>query len=470
MMWKARRSLLVFLVTTFIFATSYVIFDNEHRNLHDQIHDRLLPLLVESAAEESESLAFVFVDIDQETYLAWGEQPVTPRGELAQILETLEERARGARAIVLNIDTSYSLASCGVGQAGNGDGQCADEKLLRRWAASYRGAPPVILARSLDQRRTEGGRDYRAPQSSILDDIVRPGLIADMDLSGGLHWGAPSFLESGRDGVIRSWTLWQDVCQQGRPLIMPSVQLLTLLAISDRRPALTADVVGRLAANRPASCGQPRSALPDDWHLISPRDGITIDLGKGWRSQRIHYAIGDTPSSQPALVTRVPANKLDSLAPGDFDGRIVVIGATHPLARDLHETPLGSMSGSLVIINAIWSLHTYGTIAEPAVGQQLIWITALVAAFAAVLRFANPAIAPYAMSAVAGLLTVILFLRDPAGGHWLDIAFAGALFLFLHQSIQRLAEFCSWWRSGRRLSNTEAPTVGGDGTRITERR
>lgn len=51
--------------------------------------------------------------------------------------------------------------------------------------------------------------------------------------------------------------------------------------------------------------------------------------------------------------------------------RIVVIGASHPLRRDRHFTPLGDMAGSEVVINAMRSFQLYPSVHEPSGWRKL---------------------------------------------------------------------------------------------------
>lgn len=63
-------------------------------------------------------------------------------------------------------------------------------------------------------------------------------------------------------------------------------------------------------------------------------------------------------------------------------GRIVVIGASNPLRRDRHFTPLGDMAGSEVVINAIRSFILYESKPEPTLAWKLagkLWVVTLVA-------------------------------------------------------------------------------------------
>lgn len=55
-----------------------------------------------------------------------------------------------------------------------------------------------------------------------------------------------------------------------------------------------------------------------------------------------------------------------------YEGKVVVIGASHPARRDRHYTPLGDMSGSEVVINTIRSFASYPLNKDKTFGETLL--------------------------------------------------------------------------------------------------
>jgi hypothetical protein len=65
--------------------------------------------------------------------------------------------------------------------------------------------------------------------------------------------------------------------------------------------------------------------------------------------------------SAGALIRHLPGASADPVR-----GRVVVIGASFEDSRDLHETPVGTLPGALVMLDAIKSLNQFGPLHGPA--------------------------------------------------------------------------------------------------------
>ena len=290
----------------------------------------------------------------------------------------------------------------------------------------------------------------------------------------GVHWATPSVKAGVSDGIIRSWSLWQDVCYEGEPLVMPSVQLLTLLALLDGRGRMIDDVVDGLNAGRPESCDEERTM---EAPVTTLADGRKLDLGDGWRSQRLLFSVPwsgrsevDAPDSgdqpvwrwpQPSVATDdvaiYPATEIADLPPYAFDDRVIVIGASYRQARDLQTTPIGAMPGAMVLINAIRSLHAMGTIKEPATGARDLVTAGVVLSLTLLMVILNPRIASLTASIAITAATLILMMHEPGAGFWIDVALAGALFFLLHAIVDLFQPLAVWILHDRRLLSPDLP-------------
>ncbi|MEM9439019.1 MAG: CHASE2 domain-containing protein [Pseudomonadota bacterium] len=482
-----RQCLAKYFFVLLIFPLAYTSFSTSYRNLHVQIYDQFASVFVDRRLSDDQDLKFAFIDIDETAYQTWGAKPVTPRQKLVELLKELERRAGKAKAIIVDIDTSYTQAMLEKACSDHPSDVTEDppDRALCEWANNYQGSPPIILARFLEPRPDAKEGILVAPQHSILDRFVNPGLKRSDDhsrptLSRGIHWATPSVAASVKDGVIRSWSLWQDVCHNGEPLVMPSVQLLSFLALWEGPSQVVDDVVDGLNANRPTVCNELRAkgAAP----VVALEDGRELDLGEGWRSQRILYSIPWTDSSEilapavgdhPSILwpwrlvptdafSSYPATEIADLPSHAFDDRVIVIGASHQQARDQHMTPIGMMPGAVVLINAIRSLHAMGTIKEPTSGMRDLVTALVVLVLTGLMIGLNPKIAPcVACLAIAGA-TLLLLIFYPSEGHWIDVALAGALFFLLHAIVDLIERLCGWLLYDRRLSNPDLPSLSTD--------
>jgi hypothetical protein len=192
-----------------------------------------------------------FIDIDDATWRQWGEPLLTPRDQLAALLQHAIDG--GARAIVLDIDLVHPE-----------DGDAALRAVLAGWLPNADGEapdlPPLLLARDL---RLPARGSMALPQERATPFDA---LVADAP---GIHWGAPLF-ELDADGKIRRWQLWTATCGvDGQPRVRPSMQLL-LAALLDSSEAERADLSGLLAGFAPSDCDAAHRQTGHDGHATAP--------------------------------------------------------------------------------------------------------------------------------------------------------------------------------------------------------
>ena len=298
-----------------------------------------------SGTSGSHPLQFTFLDIDETTYRSWNEPHHTPRDKVLQLVDFAA--ASEARLIVVDID----LSKPGV----NPDHDLALANYLSGYGAA--GSAPVILVRSF-YSRTPGRNDW---------DEIRPSFLDNYALPAAIHWGQPLFQTTLWDGVVRHWNLARFGCFDGRPVLVPSIQLTAAALLSDQ-PAVNrvADIetIGLKSCQQRDASGRAAGSDSD----------FTFESGIG---QRLIFTI-PWRAPAPDLVT-IPASVItesaDTLASDLVRGRVVVIGASFAGSNDTHRTPIGEMPGALIIVNAIKSLVVFGQLREPP--AWIIWLQQL---------------------------------------------------------------------------------------------
>lgn len=368
------------------------------------------------SAPTRDARPFVMLDIDEATYRAWGEPFHIPRDRL---LKLIDYAVRGKAAlIVVDVDLSR-----------RGEDRAADEHLQAYLAQhAVQGGTPILLARTFRNPLPEE-TGYPAERRSFLEDDPR---IAHSPL---IQWGSTMFALD-QDGMLRRWHLWQPACAEGRPVMVPSLQLLAVAFLRQPTQA-AAEVHNALEPLAPKHCDREsvsRSnaqsvtitclALSAEPHLLAQR----IIYHLPWRPER-GQSYPEIPwrSTAVSLLGLPRSAKLitDSdrpIAPQDLDGRVVMIGGSFADSRDVYMTPLGEMPGALVLVNAISSLHQYGEIGLPPWYARLLVEAGLIVVMSLAFAWAGS----FWGMLVSGMTIIILliplsFLFIKAG-IWLDFA------------------------------------------------
>jgi CHASE2 domain-containing sensor protein len=342
--------------------------------------------------------SLVMIDIDETTWRSpqWGggEPFRAPRPELAELIN--RAFAYGAQYAIVDVTVEGHLAD-------TDDAAFASslESLLRELQARVgpHGPARLILVRSLRPRLTP-----RGPNMNGLPEVRASAVDRVIAQSGGLIVAAAPYFVTSSDGVLREWQLWNVACtpglegETGQMVLMPSPQLL-IATWENGRPDDTAAPWRNSAPHQcpapdePAAATMQAGALSVDtlqWlrqytsipnlktaelsaAQITSASSDTADLPV---SNHIVYRIYDRVQTPARLgdpldagFARVSAATVLSTAQSApapwrarFAGATVIIGQSHSDAGDVHVTPLGLMSGSLVIINSVDSILRYGVL------------------------------------------------------------------------------------------------------------
>lgn len=383
----------------------------------EQAMDWMLRVNRGVAPDEYAGVPFVLLEIGEASHRAWGEPMYVPRDRLAKLVRFAVQG--GARSVVVDVDLSRA--------AGPHD-RALEAALREAGAQGKESGTDVILARALREPWPRDPGAWLEERASFLD-----GLVAE---SPRLHWASPLFVRE-RDLRIRRFRSFEPTCTQGRPGILPAIQVLAAAQILDPGTG-TARLEEALKREQPECAGSAATVAAETESPTLVFGDLVIDLSGDRLASRILYGFGwsesgsewasprvDFRGRRVPLLTRVPAHLVDDgkpLDPGLVEGRIVFIGASHADARDLHQTPFGELPGAIILANATYSLLQHGNLRPPStwvlLGAQFGLISVVSLVFA---RIASVWATLAAMPLVILILLPLSFSLFRQGV-WLDFA------------------------------------------------
>ena len=409
------------------------------RRVGDDTADQMIRLLEQTTYSMATSPAFVFIDIDDATWKIWGSPLVTPRAQIATLLERIARSQ--PLVIVLDVDLAYSDST--------------DGKALKDFLEEYKSDwPPLLLVRSLADD-PDGG--LPRPRLTEYDPVIGPRTVNGqlVPAKDNVVFASPLFERDG-DGKVRRWKLLAEACDRAAPIVVPSVHLAAALIArqaiygappGDEDPPLKR-MTRSLAAFTPANCEHANGgregtldSLPLDRPIRIEGDDVSkrVIYRVAWKPGAVGLGpVVELPSAAGGGETQlVEVRPARLLAPGDSDasvpgleGRIVVIGGSFRSSGDRYNTPLGVMPGSLIVVNAIEALTQNGTPREFSTPFRVV-ISLLVIVVASLLTlFLRPIVAATALSAFLLMLMFALLNRFQAGAV-LDLA-VPAVGAFVH--------------------------------------
>jgi CHASE2 domain-containing sensor protein len=386
-----------------------------------------------------------FIDIDEAAWRdpAWGGgEPVrAPRAHLLALVA--RAFAEGAQQVVLDIAIEDEDAAFAAGL----------QQLLASGALKQ--GQLLVLVRSVRAPLAADGPGY-------LDEL-RAAPALDQLLAQGdarVVLAAPYFVYS-PDRVLRDWQLFSVLCDRGsaRVRILPSVQLvvnahrlqLPQAALPWRRagadPACTPfPAPGEVALPAAGNGAAAAAAGKAFWHALAaqlPARGIKLGAAaprEGALGNRVVYRASYPFDPSDAWFERISVDVLAHSAPGQMlAGRVVTIGQSFAEAGDVHVTPLGTMPGSAVLLNAIDSMARYGLVeaTSPALALPL-GVLAIVLVGYVFARLEGMA-AKWASTAIILLLFALASVYLFRAGLWLDFALP-LLGIQIYQSVRGYAE------------------------------
>jgi CHASE2 domain-containing sensor protein len=412
---------------------------------------------------------FVFFDIDERTYRAWGEPLFVPRDKLLELIRFAAEAP--ARLLVVDVELAKhvpltarpaAMTSSPIDESLFMEPDRALAEYLRRYSArSGAGMSPpsslphMVFARTIGPRAQsddgppapQGGGTLREERpSEFLEAVVTSSPI--------LHWASP-LSDRDDDGLVRNWRLFEPTCLNRAPHAIPSMALLSwavlrtpLMSRGAFTPASFQDELDRRFAPPAATCVDARAstpasdAFPTPWVLYDGVLGkqLILSAKPSDLEQRIFYKFQMTTTLADSFL-RVPALLITErtdrpLSPDLVAGKTVVIGSSYEAGKDMHETPIGEMPGAMVVINQINALMEFGQFQE--VSRVIRWtgLLLLIVVFSLSFSFFTKAWGAHVSTLIinAVLLPVSLWLFQY--GWWLDLVFP----LFVLQAYQKFID------------------------------
>ncbi len=381
-----------------------------------------------ASSEGKQRWPFVFYDIDERTYEAWGEPLTTPREKLANLLQSALE----LHPAVVIVDIELSRAT-------PDDAQLLE--VLRRHA-QQRDAPTLILMQDFKWVEDSADKGHLLTRSSFLEQQLPP--------SASRIWASPIF-ERDKDGQFRRWKIWQSACSKsGASVLVPSVQIATLAALANKDAR--AAVYEAMQKAIPGQCGDEPKPTDIRFRLANQPINASADAF----AQRILFALpwklgeGETRpllrrnGVTTRLLTVFPAHAVTEghLKPDVPPGHIAIIGASHPNARDNQFTPLGVMPGSMILINAIHSVIQNGQMSTPPVWIQLLAASLMLIGVSFIFMKFHSLLGTVVSFIILGLLLIPMSIFLFRYGVWLDFALplvAVKVFQLLMEYLRRYA-------------------------------
>nr|WP_294503666.1 CHASE2 domain-containing protein [uncultured Rhodopila sp.] len=291
---------------------------------------------------------FAFIDIDDATFAQWGAKGVTDRAHVRDLIRFAAEgkavdsdTAKPAALIVVDLDLSHP---------GPGDDD------LRSWLHDYHSGPDIIFVRPLSSRHPGRIAPPDTFEASAANATEIDAAVKGNDL---VHFATANFVLD-PDGLVRRWHLSEAVCENSRPVALPSVELLSLAIVGDAKSG-----VSRLGEGL-------KDSVAGDCDDVKFEPGREIEIGRLARvdlhpddidGERILFTQA-WPINQrnERRLTYLPARIVTENAPSadPVEGRIVIVGGSNAAARDRIQTPIGAMPGSMVLLNAINALLQQG--------------------------------------------------------------------------------------------------------------
>lgn len=458
-LWRERlprRGRVFALNVAFGLAAWLLLVPFETNALVENVRDGLLRWQLGLFSGTSLPHELAYVDVDDATYFAWGSPAVTPRDKLCRLID-FAIRAR-PRAVVVDIDVTARDAAAPAGavscdsRAPAGDRtRTSGDNVLAAYLGAYarscragrppagRPCVPLIFARTPNTLAWAGTADDPQARRPVLG---LPGSFLDAVLGDRF----PVFRGSDRfgndaDGVLRRWRLFEPIC--GPPaMALPSMALLAAAAYNGRD---LGELQRRFNATLAPVCvgnGSARTFGRDPPGAVEVDAGRPIVVTAGAHERRFLFRIGwdeRDHSSLPISVSAAAITERD--APTRFRnanvaGTVVVIGGSGPDQPDFHRTPLGTMPGSVVVLNAINALLHDDHVRTPSRLQQFAFELLAIAIVALLFTYCRPLVALAVSALVVAALAVTGGVALLDAGYWIDPV-APVLGIGLHEVLAR---------------------------------
>ena len=178
-------------------------------------YDAQLRATHKSRSLVTDGLAVTFIDVDDAALKEWSDATrTTPRSKIAGLISRLAGNEKKPSLIFVDFDLS------GTAPAG-GDAEL--EMVLKEYPQN---GPPLLLTRALNLAACPHGKCSKDDCTTNGEaSMTRRLSTRSCRARNNILW-VSNIIVPDDDGVVRSWRLWEHVCQQGVPTVLPSPQLV----------------------------------------------------------------------------------------------------------------------------------------------------------------------------------------------------------------------------------------------------
>jgi CHASE2 domain-containing sensor protein len=293
--------------------------------------------------------SFVLLDIDDETYESWGKPALTPRDKLTNLIDV----AVKAKARLIVVDINLRKPTNKEGPLHSNDQKLVTylkNYIVQCQTQKDKLCPPIIFVRTLNQETSP----LPTPHISFLE---KEGIVQTLPY---IQWATAEFFSLGPIASVRYWRLWEPICTEDKqPEIIPSTVLLATAMVKE----CTNEMQMSLTSIRQQSCGNDKTSLPSSLNFCD----LSISTNFEAIEQRVMYRIPWSNGNLPYVVhdnLAIPiltilsaksyAESQPQVSLEPLRDNIVVIGGSY--GNDVYDTPIGEMSGPLIMINSIHTL------------------------------------------------------------------------------------------------------------------
>ncbi len=282
--------------------------------IDDHSFDLMNEIFVDTNYIKSPSQNYIFIDIDEKTYDQWNYPLLSPRDKIADLIQIV----MASDPLVMVVDLDLTDEGIDVKAASRLKSLLEKEK---------------IRDKAILMRNVRGTKDQVKYATSFYFEKIQLDPVA---------WSIPFFEADDEDFLIRKWNLNKSVKLQQQLMEVISPQQI----IRDRFVSLNSH-----------SKTDERTSFQRIFYSYTYdfNPNFLGNLKKGF----FRYSASDVIEAG-----RLPGKTLKD--------SVVILGASHSYSKDIWRTPVGSMPGSVIILNAIKSLLDYGWLQKLSVFVSII--------------------------------------------------------------------------------------------------
>lgn len=333
----------------------------------ESIINNVLDTYIESEAREAiknpkciDEGNVVFVEIDHDTYVKWGEPHITPRDKLAQIIKKCYDA--GAKVILLDI--TFEKEEQPPNNSGDKELQGVLEYILRKEKerrSNKNSTSENSFAGIVFCRRIGFKGDLK---KSIFYDYFKKNTGKD---NINIFYHAVSlFSSNANDNVIRYWNSHKKYLNENKKDdLIWGAPLLAIILHEDKTDQFEFLRKKLLSGKQDSEIDKVVFKNGNEYHLTSntshtyyQRIRFTIIPGKDKEMDRETIKESsknnDVTQEGNAWLVRAKYNEhFDNIGDAFFRNKIVIIGNSSPDIGDMHRTPVGDMAGIYLLGNAV---------------------------------------------------------------------------------------------------------------------